>query len=472
MATVSSSELSRLRIDRDGPSGPPRRLRRPRRWLGRLLLLAILGGTGWLLWPFVAPRLAQARAPVVETGQAFLLRPGANLELTTASGYVVARTRAALAAKVAGRITALEVDVGDAVGKGQLIARIDPQAFQHRVEQEEALLAQARSEETSAAIQVSIAKRAVERFAQAVAEAEAAVKEIDRELVEAERVLANERRLLESGSGLRDVVERMENEVARLGAVRARRGFAVTSLEVERASAEASVRGAEARVQLAAEKTREAEARLAMARVDLSDTEIRAPFAGIVLRKEAELGEIVVPALAGGTTSRGAVVTLADFSTLEMEVDVFERDIGLLREQGEAWIHINAIPELRLAGRVRQIVPTADRTKGTVQVKVAFTETDPRVVPEMGGKVSFLREKPEGELRPEVQVPRRALVTWDGRTGVWILDRDRVRFRAVSCGEERGERIVVLGGLSGGETVVLDPDPALGEGMLVRRKET
>jgi multidrug efflux pump subunit AcrA (membrane-fusion protein) len=163
---------------------------------------------------------------------------------------------------------------------------------------------------------------------------------------------------------------------------------------------------------------------------------------------------------------------MADFATLEMEVDVFERDIALVKDEGPATILVTALGETRFPGRVRQVVPTADRSKGTVQVKVSFLETDPRIVPEMAGKVVFFREKPAADLAREVVAPRRAVLTKDGQTGVWILERDRVRFRGIKTGEERGENVVIREGLRGGESLVLDPDPVLSEGTVVRKKES
>jgi RND family efflux transporter MFP subunit len=231
------------------------------------------------------------------------------------------------------------------------------------------------------------------------------------------------------------------------------------------------VKEAEAAEKEAAARLKESEAALAGAETDVEHTEIRAPFSGIVLRKEAELGEIVVPALAGGATSRGSVITMAEFASLELEVDVFERDIRLVSEGGPTEILINAFPDLRLKGTVRQVVPTADRTKGTVKVKVAFEDRDPRVLPEMAGKVVFLRERTGEAAPPQVLAPSAAVITRGDVRGVFVLEGARVTFRAIGGDEGRDGRVVVLSGLDGGERVVLDPPPSLGDGDLVRVAE-
>ncbi len=478
MATSPTSELAKLRIARADEAPAQKRRGKPSRggagrWLSRLLFLTILGGLGWLAWPFIAPKVAEARAPMVKTDAAILLRPGANLEITTASGYVVARTRAALAARVAGQLVDLRVDVGSLVAKNDLIAQIDPRVYALRLAEAQSAVLEFKAEQTAAEAQIDIADRRIESLAKTVLEAEAAVGELSPEIAEAQRVLLAEEELSRTGAGLPDQRAKADNEVRRLLASQQRRQAAVSMMQSQKASAESERRAADARVAVARTKVKQAEERVLVAEVELSDTEIRAPFAGVILRKEAELGEIVVPALAGGSTSRGAVVTMADFDSLEMEVDVFERDIGKIIANGEALILVNALGEsVRLPGRVRQIVPTADRTKGTVQVKVSFVARDPRVVPELNGKVIFLREKPTADLKPEVRAPRRALTTRAGETGVWLFEAGRLRWRAVKTGADHEDLITIEQGLNGGEVLVVDPDAALGEGMQVRLEKT
>jgi RND family efflux transporter MFP subunit len=465
------SDTARLRIAREERSAVPRRRRRRFRYGAWVFLLLLAGGAALWFRPQIEGFLSERRAPEVRLGFSVRTRPGADLELTTASGYVVARTRAALAAEVAGRLVEINYDVGDKVEAGAIVARIDPGDWKHRHQEAIAVEAQEAAEVVAAGVRVEIARKEVDRLLKAREEADAALREAKLDLAEYERVLALEKRLAEAGSGRGDDLEKAENDARRVRAIAERRAAAIETLRAESASAEAAVLGEEARVAVANRAVEKARERVLALEVNLEDTVIRAPFAGIVLRKEAELGEVVVPALAGGGTSKGAVVTMADFSTLELEVDVFERDIRLVQQGSPAEILISALPDLRLAGRVRQIVPTADRTRGTVQVKVEFVERDPRILPEMGGKAVFLRERPAADRAPEVLAPASAVVAREGRTGVWIVENRRARWRAVEIGERRGDRVVVKTGLVGGEGVTLDPSPAIAEGTFVKIKE-
>jgi len=229
---------------------------------------------------------------------------------------------------------------------------------------------------------------------------------------------------------------------------------------------------ATARVESAKSGLASAEASLREARSRREDAFIRANFRGRVLRKEAEVGEVIAPATTGGGSTRGALLTLADFDTLEMEVDVFERDVALVKEGSPARIVLDAYPKDPFPGKVRQVVPTADRQKATVQVKVSFERPDPRVLPEMGGKVVFLDEGTTVSLEAErVMVPAAAMAEKDGRRGVWILERDgtnhRVRFAPVETGPAEGDRVRATTGLAGGERVVLGPPADLKDGELV-----
>lgn len=477
MSSTSDVDLSRLRIERqDEAAASPARGRGPRRRrrfpIGLLVVLALLGAGAWLLWPRVEPWVVRFRAPEVETGFAALVSADQVNTLTTAAGYVVARTRAALAAQAAGRLVELNVDVGSEVVKDQVIARIDAESWEAAKRQMEAQVEQQAAEAAAARVRVDIAGKALPRFDRAIAESRAWLRETETELAEARRVLDLEEQLAASGAGMVDTLKKARNDVLRLEAAKDRRAAAIETLQAERASAEAEIRGAEARVAVATAAEKEARAKVEQAAKSLRDTEIRAPFDGVILRKEAELGEMVVPALAGGGTSRGSVVTIADFSTLEMEVDVFERDIAQVTPGAPARIILNAHAATPFRGAVRQIVPTAERSKGTVLVKVAFEwpdgRPDRRVLPEMGGKVEFQRARPEADAPPEVRVPARALTTRGGARGVFVLDGTRIRWRAVETGAERGDSLAVARGLGGNEQVVLDPQESLDDGATVR----
>jgi RND family efflux transporter MFP subunit len=467
MKPPPSPEIELLRIPRKEVRGAPRRRRRGYGWLVVLLLLA---GVAWLVWPVVVPIVARWRAPAVATGVVRKERPGASFELTTASGYVVARTKAAVSSKLSGRLVDLRVDVGSRVRKGELLGKIEDDIYRAANDQAVAELAQAKAEETAAEVRVTIAERAVARSLIARDEMTAAINQWKVELAEATRVVTREEELLKREAGTPEAVAqaRYKRDLIKANIERAETQLKTTEAAVK--EAEAEVYGQKARVAVARESTKRFDALLATARSNLADTELKAPFDGVVLRKEADVGEMVVPALLGGGSTRGAVVTLADFSTLEMEVDVFERDLHYIKEGAPARIELDAYAGSPIDGHVRQIEPTADRQKATVLVKVTFDELDPRVLPEMGGRVVFLREGTETLPPPEVVAPAGAVVLRDGKRGVFAVEGDRVRFVPVEAGDDRKTGVVIRSGLSGGELVVVDPTPAIADGIVVRKE--
>jgi RND family efflux transporter MFP subunit len=208
------------------------------------------------------------------------------------------------------------------------------------------------------------------------------------------------------------------------------------------------------------------------ARASFDHTNVRAPFAGTVLRKDAEVGEMVAPSSAGGGLTRTAIVTMADLSTLEVEVDVNEAYIAQVRADQPARITLDAYPDTSFAGVVRQVVPTADRQKATVQVKVSILDRDPRILPEMGAKVEFVRESGTtaamGPVR--VLVPTAAVVQGGEGAKVWVVEDGRAAARTVDVGPARGDQVEIRRGLSGGEQVVLDAPAGIREGSRLRIK--
>jgi len=197
---------------------------------------------------------------------------------------------------------------------------------------------------------------------------------------------------------------------------------------------------------------------------------VLAPFDGTVLRKDAEVGEIVAPSSAGGGLTRTAIVTMADLATLEVEVDVNEAYISQIRGTQGARITLDAYPDTSFSGRVRQVVPTADRQKATVQVKVSILDHDPRILPEMGAKVLFENASHEAmHLAPRrVLVPSAAVVQGKDGAHVWVIEDGKVKSLAVELGETREDQIEIRSGLSGGESVVLKPPAGLKDGARVR----
>lgn len=417
--TTPTHDLSRLRLDRDAapPAGSGRR-----RWIvvaaAVALLLAVIA--------FVLIR--RGGAVPVETVVATPLggsaggAPVTGATAVTANGYVVARTRASVAAKVAGRLASLNVDEGTLVRENEIIARLENADYQAAVGEARANLATARA---------------------VLAEAVAAEQQAERD---AERV----RRIAAEGEGL---ISPQELETAASAAAQS----------AARASA------ARARVDAAAASLRYAQA-------SLENTVVRAPFTGTVLRKDAEVGEVVAPSVGGGLT-RGAVVTMADLETLEVEVDVNEAYIGRVTHGQEARITLDAYPDTAFAGQVRQVVPTADRQRATVQVKVSITDRDPRILPEMGARVDFIAPEPAGGADttagapPRFRLPADAVREHEGRTVVWLVRDGRLAPREVSAGPVSAGFREIRSGLAGGERVLTGGVETPQEGMRVEVAE-
>lgn len=243
-----------------------------------------------------------------------------------------------------------------------------------------------------------------------------------------------------------------------------------TALRRDQLVSDADLEGAQTKLDVLAAQLGAARAQAELAKVNVENTNVRAPFGGTVLRKDAEVGEIVAPSSAGGGLTRTAIVTMADLQTLEVEVDVNEAYIAQVTNGQGARITLDAYPDTSFSGRVRQVVPTADRQKATVLVKVAILDRDPRILPEMGAKVVFTAR----EGGPAVAAPRRVLApaaavvqSADGAS-VWVVENGAVRRVSVDPGATRGERLEIRQGLSGGESLVLEPPADLKNGMKVR----
>jgi len=413
---TGSADLSGLRLDRDAP----REEDGSRRYRTRFFLL--LAAVAAIVAGVVAYEAFRPHSSIVTVSPAEALggRPGAGAsEVLTANGYVVARQRAAVSTEVSGRLQRLLVEEGSRVRKGDVLGILQ-------------------NEEQRAS---------VENAKAALGAAEASVAETRANAREAELTLARTRELL--GKGL--------------------------SSQADFDDAEAKDKAAAARVRSAEADVGSARAQLDAARVSYERTFIRAPFAGAVLRKEAEVGEIVSPIPSSGGLTRGAVVTMANLETVEVEVDVNEGYVSRVHEGMRAEIALDAYPDERFPGRVRQIVPTADRQKATVLVKVAFDRHEPRALPEMGVRVTFLTDAdappgPGGEPVPTVavSVPRDAVRDVGGKTVVFVVEGGRVAMRTVSPRPLEGDRVSVSGGLAPGELVVTGGPPNLKDRDRVR----
>lgn len=382
----------------------PQAPRRKRPW-GRLALFAIViaGAVA-----FGAMRLA---APVaVETVAVAPVYPSQAYTLLNATGYVVPQRKAALSSKATGRLEWLGVLEGSRVKAGEVIARLESRDVQ-------AALAQAEA-------QVNVARANQQQGAAELRDAE-----------------ANYRRSSELLSKKFISTAQHDADAARLAKARA----AIASQRAGVAAAEANRRSAE---------------------VAVEQTLIRAPFDAIVLTKNANVGDNITP-FSSAAEAKGAVVTVADMETLEVEADVAESSIAKIAVDQPCEVQLDALPDTRLAAVVSRIVPTVDRSKATVLVKVRFVERDPRVLPDMSAKVAFLSRKvPDEEKKAVLAVQPAAIVERDGRKVVFAVREDRARAVEVKTGRRIGD-VVEVQGVRAGERLVVNPPERLKDGAAV-----
>jgi len=409
------SDLSGLRIDRDAPS--------PQSSPTRRIALLSAAALALLAAAFFMYRAAHPPALSVQVARAESMggTPGANAaEILTANGYVVARQRASVSTEVAGRLNRLLVEEGSRVKQGQVLGILQNADQRSALEGARAALASAEA---------------------GLAEAAASAKEAALARGRAERLHAK---------GL------------------------VSQAELDRATAADDM--ARARVKSADAAVKNAHARVQSAQVEYEKTFVRAPFDGAVLRKEADVGEIVSPVPSSGGLTRGAIVTMANLATLEVEADVNEGYVSRVHEGMRAEIVLDAYPDDRFPAHVRQIVPTADRQKATVLVKVAFDRLDPRVLPEMGVRTTFLADpvSPGGTgtatIPAAVSIPKGAIRESQGRAVVYVLEGDRAVMRGVSPRPLGQDRVIVSGGLAPGEMVIVEAPAGLSDKTRVKVK--
>ncbi|KVQ78158.1 hemolysin secretion protein D [Burkholderia multivorans] len=354
--------------------------------------------------------LAVTRRPTVDTTAVTSAYPYQNDTQLNATGYVVPQRKAAVASKGQGRVEWLGVLEGTRVKKDEIIARLESRDV-------EASLAQALAQ-----VKVARANLGVQQA----------------ELKDAEIALRRTAALAPRGAV---PAAQLDTDTARVNKARA----SVNSGEAAVASAEANARAAQ---------------------VAVDQTVIRAPFDGIVLAKHANVGDNITP-FSSASDSKGAVVTIADMDTLEVEADVAESNIAKIRAGQPCEIQLDALPDMRFAGRVSRIVPTVDRSKATVLVKVRFVDRDDRVLPDMSAKIAFLSKPVSTQDRqPVTAVQASAVVERDGRPVVFALQDDTVHAVPVARGARIGE-LVAVRGVKPGDTVVLAPGAALKDGAKV-----
>jgi RND family efflux transporter MFP subunit len=416
-APTPQHDLAKLRINRDAPSPGMRRA---------LIRNVILAAVAVVVIAVGLIFTRRGGAPLVQVAVATATTSGsqaaAGAASVTANGYVVARVRASISSKVPGRLAYLGVSEGSRVKAGEVIARLENSDFQAQVTQAEAQLVSAQAQQAEA--------------------------ESDR--------------------------DQLAREAKRLTDIRTQNAALVSSQEVEAALARAAQ--ADARANSAIARVAVAEAGVRFARASLENTLVRAPFSGTVLRKEAEVGEVVAPSVGGGLT-RGAVVTMADLNTLEVEVDVNEAYIARVHNGQGARITLDAYSDTSFRGHVRQVVPTADRQRATVQVKVAITDRDPRILPEMGARVDFLEPEPpraatSAPATPRIRVPASAVREAGGQSVVWLVRDGRLEQRQVEAGPVSGGFREIRSGLSGGEMLLAGGVETPKAGMRVKLPQT
>lgn len=374
-----------------------------------LLLALAAGGTWWWMRP---PAPVSVTTAVVQEART----DAAGGTVLNASGYVTARRRATVSSKVTGRVVDVLVEEGKPVRKGQVLARLDPTTAQRYLSLADAELQAARRGVTETGVRLDQARLSLRRTEQL------------------------------------------------------RTDGIVTEAELDTARSE--VNALEARLALGQEQIRVAERQVAVRQNDVADTTIVAPFDGVAISKDAQPGEMISPVSAGGGFTRTGICTVVDMSSLEIEVDVNEGYIQRVTPGQRVEATLDAYPDWKIPGRVITMVPTADRQKATVLVRIAFDRLDPRILPDMGVKVAFLTAeaaRAASASGPSLSVPRQAVRSDAGASVVFVVGRDnRVERRVVRPGTARGDRLELVAGVSPGERVVVTASAPLSPGVLVR----
>lgn len=427
-------DLASLRLPEPGALTSTRRRRWP--WLAAVVLLIVALG----MWRSAGAAIeVRTVTPTVHTGTNLL----AGSPVLTASGYVVARRRAVVSAKIQGRLAELHVDEGARVEEGQVFARLESADFQ-------AAVTRARAQLQQADAQISAARALIASADAALSRAQADRAEAVRQLQVAERLAEEAVLPTDQRDAARSRAQVVEAAVDQARAEQQRAHADLERANAERARAQADVGYHEALLQ---------------------NTLIRAPFTGTVVRKMAEVGESVAPIPPGVniSTAAGAIVALADLDTLEVEVDVAEANVAQLQSQQPAEVVVEAFPARKYHGVLRQVIPTADRTRATVMVKVTILDKDANLKPEMSAKVTFV-EPAQAAAAPQrlVVVPASAVVTHDGAAQVFTIVDGVAQPKAVVVGGKRQDGVVVTAGLEGSETLVSAPPPSLKRGDRVR----
>jgi RND family efflux transporter MFP subunit len=403
---MSDSSFDALTIDKTRQI-PPRQKGRSRTRMIVVIVAAIAAAA-------VIFSIYRNRTVTVETTTVSLFYPTQSFTLLNSSGYVVAQRKAAVASKTTGRMEWIGVEEGSRVTKGQIIARLENKDLEAIVSQTEAALQNAQAAREQARV----------------------------ELADAEKSLRRQKELLATG-----IVSQADFDSADARFKRA--GAALAGADAGIASAAASLQGAG---------------------VNLEYSLVRAPFDAVVLTKNADVGDIITP-LGAAANAKAAVVTIADLSSLQVEADVSESNLAQIKKGQPCEITLDALPGSRFRGMVHMIVPTADRSKASVMVKIRFLEQDGRIYPEMSARVAFLqREARAADKVAKVVVNPAAITVSNGRSGVFLVNGDTVRFTPVTPGAKLGDLLEVAG-VKSGDKVVVRPLEKLKDGSRISLPE-
>ena len=412
LSEIDPKLLSQLRIGGDDREDQGSGSRRGL-WLGlaAVLVVAVLGGAAW--WLLGARPIAVQTATAVAPGAG-----GGGNAVLQATGYITARRQATVSTQITGTLTQVLIEEGVRVEKGQVIARLEDSGLRASLE-----VAQAN-----------------------VKTAEAQVASGQAQLAQAQADSRRQQSLVASGMATQQFAEQSRTAVA----------TATAQLDARRRESDA------------------ARAQVTQAKVNFDYSVVRAPFAGVVTVKAAQVGEIVSPLSAGGGFTRTGVGTIVDMDSLEVDVDVAEAYINQVKPDMPAEAVLSAYPEWKIPAHVIAIVPAADRGKATVKVRVALEQKDARIVPDMGVRVAFLGQKasPAAPAPKGVLVPPAAIVQRDGKIVVFVVDGGKVAQRTVApAAQDFGAMKLLPDGVKAGERVVLSPPPALQDGANVATEE-
>lgn len=408
---LDSETLGSLRIDRSVQPAQGGSGKKIAIWVAAVVVLATLAFGLWMWLGAATPEVTTVVAEEEGTG------PSLGNSVLNASGYVVARRMSTVASKVTGRVLEIYVEEGMAVKKDEVVARLDP---------------------VNSKTMLTMAERELEASR--------------RNLAEIEVRLADARRTLERNEAL--VRQQLVSQQA---------------LDASRAEVNATA----ARLEAAKAQVKVSESSLAIRRNDFNDLNVRAPFDGVIISKDAQPGEMISPLSAGGGFTRTGIATIVDMDSREVEVDVNEAYINRVKPEQRVEATLDAYPDKTLAAHVINIVPTADRTKATVRVRIGFDKLEPFILPDMGIKVRFLDDTPAPAMAqgPRVRVPAVAVERSNGESFVWVVSDDRVERRAVTIGAQSEGEVEVLAGVSSGDELVSPLVPGLEDGGRIKIKE-